>query len=157
MTTARALAVLLLLAPAAAQAAPIPTSGPEPSTPKFIGAPATPKPFPGVRPAWTNPFMAPNPLNGVHNDAWQTDSYTQYGGPLGITPETLSTDIGRVCITITFDSKGRIEATCTNLSGPVLYLLDPVTLDTLASTPLPYVPAVGNPATNTTGGAYFYL
>ena len=86
-----------------------------------------------------------------------TDNYTQYGGPLGIDPETLSTDIGRVCITITFDSKGRIEATCTNLAGPILYLLDPVTLEKLASMRCPTSRAEGNPATNTTGGAYFYL
>src|SRR5205085_813788 len=63
----------------------------------------------------------------------------------------------RDCITLTFDTRGRIEATCTNLAGPVLYLFDPVTLDTLAQMTLPYVPPAGNPATNTTGGAYFFL
>src|SRR3954447_9787871 len=138
-------------------ASPIPNSGPEPSTPKFIGHVAKAKPFPGVPPAWQNPLMARNPLSGVHNDAWQSDSYTQYGGPLGKSPETLSNAIGRVCISITFDKKGRIEATCTDLTGPVLYLMDPVTLDVLAQATLPYVPPAGNPATNTTGGAYFFL
>src|SRR3954451_7622839 len=160
---ARAALVLavLLLAPAGAGAAtPIQNTGPAPSTPPYIGHPARAHPVGGVTPAWQDPFMALNPRNSVHNDAWQTDVYTQYAGPLGKTPQTLSTSIGRTCITVTFDSKGRLIGSCTNLTdGPGLYLLDPVTLDTLAFYQLPYVPppAGANPATNTTGGAYFYL
>ena len=155
---ATAVLTVAFAAPALADpATPIPTSGPAPSTPKFIGHAATPKAFPGVPAAWQNPLMARNPLSGVHNDAWQSDSYTQFGGPLGKNPETLSNAIGRVCISITFDKKGRIVATCTNLSGPVLYLMDPTTLEVLAQMDLPYVPPAGNPATNTTGGAYFFL
>jgi hypothetical protein len=155
------LAAALAAAPAAiaqvGPASPIPNSGPEPSTPKFVGHVAKAKPLPGVPAAWQNPLMARNPLSGVHNDAWQSDSYTQYGGPLGKSSQTLSNAIGRVCVSITFDKKGRIEATCVDLTGPVLYLMDPVTLDVLAQTTLPYVPPAGNPATNTTGGAYFFL
>src|SRR4051812_50184384 len=128
--------LLLATAPAPAapqQATPIQNSGPAPSTPAFIGATATAHPVKGVRPAWQDPFMAPNPTNSVHNDAWQTDVYTQFGGPLGKSPETFSTSIGRTCITLTFDSKGRLIGSCTNLTdGPALYLLDPRTLDTLA-------------------------
>src|SRR4051812_2668332 len=155
--------LLLATAPAPAapqQATPIQNSGPAPSTPAFIGATATAHPVKGVRPAWQDPFMAPNPTNSVHNDAWQTDVYTQFGGPLGKSPDVLSTSIGRTCITLTFDTKGRLIGSCTNLTdGPALYLLDPQTLDTLAFMQLPYVPpSTGtNPATNTTGGAYFYL
>src|SRR5919112_2517813 len=161
---ASAAAALLLAAPPALaapqKATPIENTGPAPSTPAFIGSPATPHPVKGVRPAWQDPFMAPNPANSVHNDAWQTDVYTQFGGPLGKSPDTFSTSIGRTCITLTFDKKGRLIGSCTNLTdGPGLYLLDPVTLDTLAFMQLPYVPppAGTNPATNTTGGAYFYL
>src|SRR5919107_1803016 len=155
--------LLLLAAPAFAErqkAQPIENSGPAPSLPRYIGDPAKTHRVPGIRPAWQDPFMALNPLNSVHNDAWQTDIYTQYAGPLGKKPETLSTSIGRTCITLTFDSKGRLIGSCTNLTdGPGLYLLDPVTLDTLAFMQLPYVPPPPgtNPATNTTGGAYFYL
>src|SRR3954451_20866784 len=158
---AAAACVLATPAPAIAEAAtPIENTGPAPSTPPFIGNPATPHPVKGVRPAWQDPFMALNPTNSVHNDAWQTDVYTQFGGPLGKSPETLSTSIGRTCITLTFDKKGRLIGSCTNLTdGPALYLPDPTTLDTLAFMQLPYVPppAGTNPATNTTGGAYFYL
>src|SRR3954451_12742941 len=153
-------AACALAAPSAEAATPIENTGPAPSTPPYIGSPATPHPVKGVRPAWQDPFMAPNPRNSVHNDAWQTDVYTQFGGPLGKSPDTFSTSIGRTCITLTFDTKGRLIGSCTNLTdGPGLYLLDPVTLDTLAFMQLPYVPPPpgSNPATNTTGGAYFYL
>ena len=61
-------AVLLLAALAAAPAGaqvqsahPIPTTGPAPSTPAFVGHAATPRPLAGVRPARTNPFMARDP------------------------------------------------------------------------------------------------
>ena len=50
-----------------------------------------PTPVPGVTPAPQHPFMAPNPKNNVHNDAWMTDNYTQLSGPLGRSPESLST------------------------------------------------------------------
>src|SRR3954452_16066831 len=157
-------ALLLVAAPLATAAPhpakPIENTGPAPSTPPFIGNQAKPHPVSGVRPAWQDPFMATNPVNSVHNDAWQTDVYTQFGGPLGKSPQTLSTSIGRTCITLTFDKKGRLIGSCTTLTdGPALYLLDPTTLDTLAFMQLPYVPppAGTNPATNTTGGAYFYL
>lgn len=144
-------------APAPAQ--PIPGTGPDPTTPSFIGKPAKPDPV-ATHAAWQNPFMAPNPRNSVHNDSWQSDAYTKFGGPLGKSPKTLSTAIGRTCITLTFDSKGRLIGTCTNLTqGPGLYLLDPKTLATIAFMQLPFIPppAGTNPALNTTGGAYFYL
>src|SRR4051812_30110927 len=128
-----ALALTLAAAPAALAADRIPTSGPAPSTPAFMGHVAKRHPIKGLRAAWASPFMAPNPFSGVHNDPWQSDAYTQYGGVLGRNPKTLSSAIGRDCISITFDSKGRIVTTCSNLMGPVLYLLDPHTLDTLAS------------------------
>src|SRR3954469_19870499 len=137
---------------------PIENTGPAPSTPPFIGSPATPHPVKGVRPAWQDPFMAPNPRNSVHNDAWQTDVYTQFGGPLGKSPDVLSTSIGRTCITLTFDTKGRLIGSCTNLTdGPGLPVLPPAPLDAPAFPQLPSVPppAGTTPATNTTGGAYF--
>src|SRR3954447_26153255 len=164
LPAALAIAAALLAAPLATAAPqppkPIENTGPAPSTPPFIRHPARAHPGTGRRTAWQDPFMARNPLNSVHNDAWQTDVYTQFSGPLGKSPQTLSTSIGRTCITLTFDKEGRLIGSCTNLTdGPALYLLDPTTLDTLAFMQLPYVPPTGNtnPATNTTGGAYFYL
>jgi len=166
MPLARVLGVLialpfaLVLAATASAAQPLTPSGPAPTLSASMGKAAKADPVPGVTPPPQNPFMAPNPKNNVHNDAWMTDNYAQLSGPLGRAPEQFSTTIGRDCITLTFDSKGRLVGTCTDLShGPALYLFDPQTLDTLAFLQLPYVPppAGTNPATNTTGGAYFYL
>ena len=142
------------------KAVPIEATGPAPTVPDYVGRPFKARPVPGVTPAWQNPFMAADPKNSVHNDAWQTDNYTSISGPLGTNPKVLSTGFGRTCITLTFDRKGRLIGSCTNLAdGPALYLLDPVTLDTLAFLQLPFVPppAGTNPALNTTGGAYFFL
>ncbi len=145
---------------AAVPAAPIQDTGPSPTLPAFIGAAAHANPVPSVAAPWQDPFMAPDPGNSVHNDAWQSDNYTQLSGPLGHELQTLSTGIGRDCITLTFDSQGQLISTCTDLThGPALYLIDPQTLATLAFMQLPFVPppASTNPALNTTGGAYFYL
>jgi hypothetical protein len=123
---------------------PIQSTGPAPSLPAFIGSAAKPHPVAGVEPAWQNPFMAPNPGNSVHNDAWQSDNYATVSGPLGRRLRTLSTAIGRDCITLTFDHKGRLVGSCTDIAhGPGLYLIDPRTLATLAFRQLPFVPAPG--------------
>lgn len=154
-------AALPLSASAVVQkATPIQPSGPTPSSPAFVGKAAKSDPISGVTGAPQNPEMAPNPTNNVHNDTWMTDDYTQFGGPLGRKPKVFSTSFGRTCITLTFDSRGRIIGSCVNLNeGPALYMFDPVTLDTLAFLQMPFVPppAGTNPAQNTTGGAYFYL
>jgi hypothetical protein len=154
----------VLIAAAAASGAtpavPIQDTGPTPTLPAFIGRAAVAHPVPGVGAAWQDPFMAPDPLNSVHDDAWASDNYTSLSGPLGRHPQVLSTALGRDCITLTFDRKGRLIGTCSDLThGPGLYLLDPRTLATQAFMQLPYVPPPNgtDPATNTTGGAYFYL
>ncbi len=147
-------------AAAVTPAVPIENTGPVPSLPAFIGHAAVPKPVPGIEPAWQNPFMASDPRNSVHNDAWASDNYTSLSGPLGRDPQTLSTAIGRDCITLAFDTAGRLVSTCSDLThGPALYLIDPRTLATLAFLQLPFIPPPAgiDPATNTTGGAYFYL
>lgn len=157
-------AFVLLSATGTAQAAtpavPIESTGPAPTLPTFTGHAAVAHRVTGVGPAWQDPFMAPNPGNSVHNDAWASDDYTSRSGPLGHRLTTFSTAIGRDCITLAFNHAGQIIGTCTDLAhGPGLYLLDAKTLATLAFHQLPYVPppAGTNPALNTTGGAYFYL
>src|ERR1019366_3433340 len=129
---AAAIALVGLVATAVAAAVtvvvPIEDTGPPPTLPAFIGKPATAHPVAGVRPAWQDSFMAPDPLNSVHGDAWATDNYTALSGPLGHDLKTLSTGIGRDCITLTF-----------------------------LQLPFVPPPAGTNPALNTTGGAYFYL
>lgn len=109
-----------------------------------------------------NPFMAPNGKSNMHNDAYMTDTY-EVSGPVGLDSEVVSMYRGYAeCATVTFDSEGRIWTVCTNISGPVLLLLDPYTLNELASYPLPQRHSnwesdpIG-PMQDTSGGAYFCL
>ncbi len=153
-------ALLLLAAPAAGAASPIPGAAVPTTRPAFTGTPATAQPIRGVPLTPQNPFMAPNGKSNVHNDAWMTDAY-RTGGPLGRSPSVFSAVLdNRVCITITFDRRGRLVASCISATtGPRLYMLDPRTLDTLAQFALPAKPPAAGipPALNTAGGAYFFL
>jgi len=149
-------AVSLVAGGTAPAATPI-ASGAPTSLPAYSGAPAVPTPIRARRPPH-DPFLARNGGSNVHDDAWMSDTYWTKG-PLGVSPETLSAAIGRVCVTITFDRRGRLVATCSSLTGAHLFMFDAATLDTLAELPLPYVapPPGQDPTTNSTGGAYFYL
>jgi hypothetical protein len=100
--------------------------------------------------------MAPNGNSNLHEDGWQTDA-SRRAGPLGHSPQTFSTFFVRECASVTFDSRGRIVTVCVGLDKPVLEVLDPKTLDTIASMDLPPRPSSGNPFTSFGGGGYFYL
>jgi hypothetical protein len=147
---------------AAAQTAGLPvvpiTSDPSGSslTP-FEGSTAAPNPFDGGAAAPRNPFMAPNPRNNIHDDPYMSDTY-RLPGPLGDGAEP-STLFSRECASVTFDSAGRIVTVCVGLDRPVLALLDPHTLRTLAAMPLPVrnPQSVGGAFTDFSGGGYFYL
>jgi hypothetical protein len=159
MAVAAALAAAVVGIPSSTNAATPIAGGGATSLPAFQGARATPKPIRRVPLPPRHPFMARNGNSNVHNDAWMTDAYTRRG-PLGRSPTVFSTALNRVCITLTFDRRGRLVASCISpATGPRLFMLDPRTLDTLAEYPLPYVPPPpGIPVTtNTAGGAYFYL
>ena len=80
-----------LTAPAVAAAVtPIPWAA-NTSLPEYIGAPAKAHPLAPAR-VPQNPFLAPNPFNYVHNDAWASDVY-DIAGPLGRDPAVLSTTL----------------------------------------------------------------
>jgi hypothetical protein len=122
----------------------------------FEGTAAAPNPIGGVPEPPSNPFMAPNGRSNIHDDAYMTDTYA-VSGPLGdgSEPSSLFT---RECGSITFDSAGRMVTICVGLDRPVLALLDPHTLATLAAMPLPLRNVGGgNPFTDFSGGGYFYL
>jgi hypothetical protein len=127
--------------------------------PQFEGTTATPNRVNGGPKPPRNPFMAPNPRNNIHDDPYMTDTY-RLSGPLGdgAEPSTLNSP-PRECGSVTFDSAGRIVTVCVGLDRPVLALLDPHTLQTLAAMPLPprNVSPGGNPFTDFSGGGYFYL
>jgi hypothetical protein len=125
----------------------------------FEGAPWTPKPVVAPR-APRHPFMAPNGRSNLHDDAYQTDSY-QGPGPLGNKPKVISTFYANDCGSVLFDAKGRIVTVCVGLAGPTLRMLDPKTLDELASFTLPGRglpnPSHPSPFNDFGGGGYFYL
>jgi hypothetical protein len=129
------------------------------AVPQFDGGAAVPNPVDGGPAPPRNPFMAPNPHNNIHDDPYMSDTY-RLSGPLGDGPEVSSLNAPpRECGSITFDSAGRIVTVCVGLDRPVLALLDPHTLQTLAAKPLPLrnVSPGGNPFTDFSGGGYFYL
>ena len=121
--------------------------------PAFVGQPAIPERFP-ARPVPQSPYMAPNGSSGVHLDAYQSDTYAG-AGPLGHAPEVNSTFLASLCGTVTFDKQGRIVTVCVGPGpiGPNLYLLDPVTLQTLTKFALPDQGGNGQFG----AGGYFFL
>jgi hypothetical protein len=139
---------------------PIPDDGPT-SLPWYIGEPAKPHP---LRPSGApqNPFMMLNPWNNVHNDPWMSDTY-MIAGPLGREPAILSSRLETArrnpaspmfdCGCITFDSRGRIVATCIGLGEASLVLLDPLSLKVLTYL---HLPVNADPAA-AYGSAYMYL
>ena len=130
-------------------------TSPPADLPQYIGSPATPKPV-SAPPVPRHPFMAPNGLSNLHDDAYQTDTYT-WPGPLGSDVQVSSALFFRECGSITLDSAGRLVTICVGLDRPVLTMLDPATLEVLAAYELPPRNVSPNPFRDFTGGGYFYL
>jgi len=132
---------------------------PDPLTnePEFQGRVAKPKPV-EAEPIPRHPFMAPNGRSNIHVDAFQSDVYRGLG-PLGEDTSASSALFFRECASKTFDAQGRLITICVGLDLPMLAMLDPVTLEPLATFPLPPRQATGtdNPFTDFSGGGYFYL
>ncbi|MCP4608606.1 MAG: hypothetical protein GY845_07820, partial [Planctomycetes bacterium] len=108
-----------------------------------------------------HPFLAPNGRSNMHNDAYMSDTY-EIAGPSGIDPQVILrsyADGPNTCVTITFDNQDRILTTSAAMLGFSILLLDPDTLDVLASYPLP--PRNTDdplfPYGDTSGATYFVL
>jgi hypothetical protein len=165
---ARRISLIVVIAVAAATLAADPVGAsavlPIPQGPAlvapFVGTPATANPITAIPDVPQNPFMAPNGDSGIHDDGWQTNTYTR-PGPLGRDATTISNFLAADCASIAFDHAGRIVATCIGV-GAGLYLIDPDTLAVLGHYGLP-----GRSLTNLLqnpnifqgfgGGGYFYL
>jgi hypothetical protein len=156
---AAALVAAALLAAAAptAAAAPIPSDPAAAELPAFEGSPATPRRLAATEPP-RHPFMAPNGRSNLHNDGFQSDTYWT-PGPLGRGIEVRSTLQTADCASVTFDRRGRIVTVCVGVEGPRLVLMDPRTLDEIATLRLP--PRIPGSSTSIftdfAGGGYFYL
>ena len=153
-------AALLLVPSAAVGATPIPQNPAElVGLDLFTGSVATPHPVSAPKPP-RHPFMAANGRSNVHNDAYQTDTYWN-AGPIGRDLRTYSQaygGLGSCGITIVFDKQGRLLTTCISATSVQLRLMDPQTLDTVATHLLPpRVIPEGKSPFDTPGGAYFYL
>jgi hypothetical protein len=84
-----------------------------------------------------HPFMAANPGNNMHCDAYMSDTY-EARGALGLNPQVVSRTQGFGGYgTITFDSRGRLVAVYGDARAFQLELMDPYTLEELASYDLP--------------------
>ena len=84
-----------------------------------------------------HPYMAPNPGNNMHCDAYISDTY-EASGPLGLNPQVVSRTQGFGGYgTITFDSRGWLVGVYGNARAFQLELMDPYTLEELASYDLP--------------------
>lgn len=145
--TLAALAVVAAgaVAPMSRAATPIPQQSPAPgSLPAFVGQPVSPDPMfaPQIP---RHPHEAENGRSGIHDDAYQSDTY-RTPGPLGRDLTVTSASLTSECASLTFDRRGRIVTICVSPMGPTLVILDPVTLDTLASFSLPARQASANAA-----------
>ena len=153
----------ILLATAAGAAAQVPGTAAVPisstatSAAPFAGKVAKLRPVARGWPTPRNPFLAPNAESNLHVDAYQTDAYKR-PGPRGPNLSVSSTLFTRACGSLTFDSRGRIVTICIGFDGPVLVMLDPTSLETLAAYTLPPTPpSNGDPFLHVSGGGYFYL
>ena len=140
-------------------AIPIPNSSPGLFVPGYEGAPATAQRVDsGSVPE--HPFMANNGASNIHNDAYQSDTYTT-PGPLGRNMAVNSTLRVAECASVTFTSSGLLETICVGIDRPRLVLMHPKTLAEVASYDLPPRQTTGGDLfgifTDFSGGGYFYL
>jgi hypothetical protein len=146
----------LVVASAALAAPPIPNDPTPGDLSPYQGAPAKPRRIAATEPP-RHPFMAPNGRSNLHDDGYQSDSYW-IAGPIGRDTEVLSNAQFADCASVTFDSRGRIVTVCVGVDGPRLVLMDPQTLDTIATQPLPpRIPSGASIFNDFAGGGYFYL
>lgn len=87
-----------------------------------------------------HPFMASNRGNNMHCDAYMSDAY-ETAGPIGVNPQVRSRTQGFGGYgTLTYDSSGRLVAVYSNGRGFQLELMDPYSIEELASHNLPARP-----------------
>jgi hypothetical protein len=108
-----------------------------------------------------HPFLAPNGRSNMHNDSYMTDTY-EIDGPMNVDPQvdqfSYAEDIN-TCVTIAFDSQDRIVTTNAIMLQFFMRLIDPATMEVIASYALPmrdpFDPLF--PYDDTSGATYFVM
>jgi len=146
---------------------PIPLAPGACRVPLFIGEAAERHPLrPQFIPA--HPYLFQQGKNGMHADSYCTDTYP-WSGPLGLNPQVRSASmaaLGGLVATVGVDGEGRLVCVSGSLLEFRLLLLDPETLQVLASHTLPQRASTREfwetgdwrvIMSDTSGGAYFHL
>lgn len=124
---------------------PVPPSPGLLVAPEYVGRPASPDPIAGQEPP-RHPHLARNGAASTHHDAWATDAYP-WSGPHGLEPEVDTASFGlERCATLTVDSRGRLVGRCAGPGGERLRVLDPDSMDPLATKELPEAADGATPA-----------
>ena len=104
--------------------------------------------------------MSPNGTNSMHNDAYASDAYT-VSGPLGRNLQVRSASVRRSPSAPRWAStpSKRIVGLCGGAQGFTMRLIDPTTLEQIASLDMPArdLTSGANPLSDLCGGTYFYL
>ncbi|MBQ8063157.1 MAG: hypothetical protein IJ230_04390 [Clostridia bacterium] len=165
--TAKVLVTLIASSSFLANGGPIAQPATSKPLPEFYGTSVSAKPLESTS-VVHNPYLAKEGVNGMHGNTYNTDTY-DYAGPLGKHPEVKSRSLntfGGLAATTVFDSKGRLICISGGLAGFKLLLLDPDSLEVLASTTLPARKSTEEffktldfdvITSDTSGGAYFHL
>ena len=135
---------------------PIPQSPGLMVMPSYVGRPALERPVQvGAIPQ--NPHLARNGASSVHNDAAASGTYA-WAGPTGLEPEVDTSWFGtEECATLAFDAQDRLVALCGDRGGSRLQVIDPDSMDKLATKELPGRAESGRSSAQDLCGAAFYL
>ncbi len=121
----------------------------------FIGQPHVPRPIEGAELA-EHPFLAPSGRNAMHNDSYQSDTYT-WEGPSGKNVQVDSALFHPLvgnCVSAVLDDEERLISTCVTPFGVTLVARDTDSLSILARKKITHWLPIGN---KFGGGVYFHL
>lgn len=144
------------------------------SSGQLVSKPATPEEI-GLKPYYGSPAIVPSkdkypdlsiPVNqfldpnrsGIHEDTYNSDVTSNHGAT-GRNPSVVTTKFAPFmvpCPTVLFDEQNRFFAACISPTWVRLYLLDPHTMDILATEELPRKRISLDGNNNASGGGYVH-
>jgi len=127
-----------------------------PWTPEFAGDAAPGRALP-AQPPPAHPGLAPGQFATIHNDAWMTDAYADRSIIDPEAAEPVSFFAGGDCATLVWNAEGHLVAVCVSPTEVRTYVLDPRTLEPLASRQLAPRTVSARVLTDFSGGGYAFL